>query len=183
MSVYYPSGSCNEGNVPGYACNPCPTYEYGRVRSWVFIKNSFAFTDPENPVEWQAGIENGDIIVLWKTQGTYDGGNTGELPGFGDDATVNGNTTHTAVIKDPNYADNCDFYNALRSSSDYKGAYRTSSKVHFTNAPVTVTPKNPVQDDINSVLVWEAQIKWTSPDSPCAYNIPAGIFDRCYINP
>lgn len=181
MSLYYPSSDCGGATVPDYACNPCPAYEYGRIRSVALIKNSFTFTDPTSSTQWAAGIASKDIIVIWKTQGTYDGGQTGELVGFGDSATVNGNTTHTITYKDPNYADNCDFYNAIKGSSDYTIAFRTSSLVHFAGAPVTLTPKNPIADDINSVVVWEVQAKWTNPDSPCAYTTPVGIFTSCYI--
>jgi len=182
MSIYYPTSNCGGAEIPDYSCNPCPTYEYGRVRSLAFIKNSFTFVDPTDPTEWQTGIDAGNIIVIWKTQGTYDGGTTAELPGFGDSAFVNGNTTHVLTVKDPNYAENCDFYNAIKNSSEYAVAFRTSSKVHLSNSPVTVTPKNPVADDLNSVLVWEATIKWTNPDSPCPYDTPTGIFDTCFVS-
>lgn len=181
MSVYYPSG-CSAGNtVPTYSCSPCPEYEYGRIRSIAFVKNSFSFTDPTSAAEWTTGIENEDIVVIWETQGSYDGGTTSELTGFGDREFTNGGTTHVLTFKDPNYSENCDFYNAIRNSSDYTIAFRTSSKVHLAGAPVTITPKNPVADDLKSNVVWEATVKWQNPDSPCPYETPAGIFGRCYI--
>jgi hypothetical protein len=181
MSLYYPSGNCGGTAIPAYSCQPCPSIEYGRIRSVAFIANDFAFTDPTSSAEWSAGIASGDIIVIWKTQGSYDGGSTQELTGFGDQITINGNTTHSLTYKDVNYAENCDFYNAIKLSSDYTLAFRTSSQVHFANAPVTVTPKNPVADDINSIVTWEVLVKWTNPDSPCPYTTPAGIFDSCYV--
>lgn len=181
MSLYYPSSTCGGSTIPAYNCNPCPNYEYGRIRSIAFIKNTFSFTNPESTSEWTAGIASQDIIVVWKTQGSYDGGATSEQVGFGDSATVNGNTTHTLIYKDPNYAENCDFYNGIKGSSEYTIAFRTSSQVHFAGAPVTITPKNVIADDINSVVVWEVLVKWTNPDSPCPYDTPSGIFDSCYI--
>ena len=182
MSVYYPSDSCDGGADYAYNCNPCPTLEYGRIRSIFFKKTSYTFTDPTNPVEWTSAINSGDVIVLWSTQGSYDGGATSELVGYGDSATINGSTVHTLIFKDPNYAENCDFYNGKRQSSSWEAGYRTSSKIHFTGAPVTITPKNPVADDDKSIVVWETQLKWTNPDSPCPYATPAGIFDSCYIS-
>lgn len=181
MSVYYPS-DCDSGTIPAYSCNPCPSYEYGRVRSIAFIKNSFAFTDPTATAQWVTGINSGDIIIIWKTSGSYDGGTTTELPGFGDQATINGNTTHVLTFKDPNYKENCDFYNAIKGSSQYSVAFRTSSSIHLSGAPVTVTPKNPIQDDDKSLVTWEGTVKWTNPDLPCPYNTPANIFDVCYIS-
>lgn len=182
MSVYYPSSNCGGGTIPAYSCNPCPTLEFGRVRSIAFIKNTFAFVDPTSSTEWDAGILSGDIIVIWQTSGSYDGGTTQELPGFGDSSFTNGSTAHVLTFKDPNYKENCDFYNSIKSSSDYSAAFRTSSQIHFTNAPVTITPKNPVADDDKTIVTWEATLKWTNNDLPCPYTTPAGIFDRCYIS-
>ena len=181
MAIYYPDSNCGGGEIPVYSCNPCPDYEYGRVRSVAYVKNTFSFTDPTSPAQWAAGILADDIIVVWQTKGLYDGGVTAELVGFGDSITINGNTTHTLTYDDPNYKENCDFYNAIKFSQEYYGVFRTSTQIHLTGAPITVTPKNPVADDINSVVTWNVTWKWTNPDSPCAFNTPAGIFDSCYV--
>lgn len=186
MSIYYPSSSCSGGTVPDYYCTPCLTYEYGRIRHIALISTSYIDTllaSPTSATVWQTGITNGSIFVLYKTQGSYDGGSTSEIAGFGDAATTNGNTTHTLTFKDPNYAENCDFYNELRASADYTLAYVTSDSVHFSEEVVTFSPKNPVQDDINSIVTWEVLCKWTNNDSPCAYAKPTGnFFDTCYIH-
>jgi len=188
MSIYYPSSNCGGGSIPAYYCNPCldsSTIEYGRIRSIALIKNSYINTVLANPTSssvWSTGISNANIIVIYLTQGSYDGGVTGELTGFGDSATYNGNTTHTLTYKDPFSADNCDFYNAIRNSTDYTIAFRTSSKVWFAEEPCTFTPKNAVADDINSAMAWEVGVKWTNSDSPCGYDTPSGIFDSCYID-
>ncbi len=184
MSVYYPSGGtdCGSGGVlPTYSCSPCPDYEYGRVRSIAFVKTTFSFTDPTSPTEWNTGIGTGDIRVIWETQGSYDGGSTSELAGFGDREFTNGGTSHVLTFKDPNYAENWDFYEGLRAASEWTIIYRTSSKIHTVGKPVTVTPKNPVADDLKSNVVWEGTVKWQSPSSPRPYNVPDGIFNRSYI--
>jgi len=185
MSNYYPTSDCAGGAVPDYTCNPCPDYEYARIRSIALIKMSYIDTvlaAPTSPAVWATGVDNGDVVVIYKTQGNYDGGATAELTGFGDDTTFNGNTTHTLVYRDPNTVDNCDFYNAIRGSSDYTLAFRTSSKIWFAETSVTLTPKNVVADDINSVLAWEVSCKWTNNDSPCPYTTPDNIFDTCFVN-
>lgn len=185
MSLLYPASACNGGEDVVYQCNPCPIYEYGRIRSVAYVKRNYIDTLINNPTEtllWLNGTDSGDVIPIWETQGSYDGGSTTELTGFGDRATFNGNTTHVLTYKDPNYSDNCEFYNNKRNQTDYCFVYRTSSKVHFIDVPVTITPKNPVQDDINQVQSWEVQIKWTSPDSPCPVDMPQDVFDVCYTN-
>lgn len=182
MSVYYPASNCGGSvTIPEYSCNPCPSYEYGRIRSVAFVKNSFTFTDPSNSTEWNTGLTNGDIIVIWETQGSYDGGTTSELTGFGDREFTNGGTSHVLNFKDPNYGENCDFYNSIKNSSDYSIVFRSSSKIHLANAPVTITPKNPIADDLKSNVVWDVTVKWQNPDSPCPYDTPDGIFTSCYI--
>ena len=182
MSLYYPTGNCGGGGVvPPHSCSPCPSYENGRIRHGAFIKNSFAFTSPENPAEWRAGMLSGDIQVLWGISGLYDGGTIAEKPGFGDLETTNGGTLHVATIKDPNYFDNCDHYNAMRDSQDYTFVFVTENYVHFADAPVTVSPKNAIADDINSIVVWEATIKWSNSSSPCPRLKPVGIFDTCTV--
>lgn len=179
--IYYPTSNCGEsGVIPDYTCSPCPAYEFGRVRSIFYKKTSYDFVDPTDPTEWTTAIENKDVIVLWETQGTYDGGTTEELAGFGDRETTNGGTTHILTYKDPNYSDNCDFYNAIKTSNEYEAGFRTSSKIHFTDAPVTITPKNPIADDLKSIVVWEVQLKWQNSNSPCPYDTPEGTFENCY---
>lgn len=181
MSVYYPTGCGPTGTLPTYSCTACPTYEYGRIRSVAFIKNTFSFTDPTNSTEWTTGIDNGDIVVIWETQGSYDGGTAQELTGFGDRETTNGGVSHVLNFKDPNYSENWDFYMAMKDSSDWTMAFRTSSLIHLCEEPVTVTPKNAVADDLKSNVVWDVTVKWQNDQSPRPYTTPTGIFDRCYI--
>lgn len=185
MSYYFPESSCSGGAVPDYTCNPCITPEFGRIRSVALVHSSYRATleaNPSNETLWTTGVDQGKIYAIYKTQGSYDGGTTSELPGFGDNATSNGNTTHILTYRDPNYADNCDFYNAIRSSSEYYLVYRTENYIHFTGAAVTLAPKNPVQDDVNSYVVWEVQAKWVDGDSPCPVTGPATFFDSCVVN-
>lgn len=177
MSVYYPSG-CDE-LIPDYICDPCVETEKGRIRSIAFIKNSFAFTDPTSPAEWQAGFAAGDIIIIPFTKGTFDGGSEVESAGYGDLATKLTGYNFQLQYQDPNYRTNCEFYNAIKRSSNYRVAYRTETQIHISNNPVQVIPKNPVQDDITTEVVWDVLVKWSDSDVPCPVDVPAGIFDQC----
>ena len=185
MSYYLPSGSCGGGAVPDYSCGPCITTEHGRIRSIAIIKKSYVATiiaAASVDATWTTGLSTGNLFSLYATQGSYDGGSTTELTGFGNQATFNGNTTHTLAYKDPFYGDNCDFYNAIRQSSEYTLAYITENFVHFAEEICTFSPKNLVADDINSVLSWEVSVKWTNPNSPCPYNKPPTFFDSCAVH-
>jgi len=178
VALYYPSCSTT---LSDYNCSPCPPSEKTRVRSIAFVKNSYTWTNPANPTEWATAVQNQNAIVIWQTQGSYDGGNVTELTGFGDVPFYNGNRTHTLTIKDPNAVQNIDFYNDILNSQEYTVVYRTSSYIWLAAAPVIVTPKAPVADDINGQLTIEVTVKWTAPAMPTPYATPAGIFDRCYI--
>lgn len=178
MSVYYPTG-CEAGELPLYNCNPCLTREYGRIRGVALYRGTFS--DPSNPTEWTTKIDAGDARVIWQTQGSYDGGVTEELVGYGNAATANGNTTHTATFFDPNYFENCDFYNSLKSQTDWKFAYLTENYLHLSDAVATFSPKNAVADDIKSEVRWEVPVKWTNSENPCPVAIPAGIFSECFV--
>lgn len=176
-NVYYPNG-CGV-TVGDHYCNDCEAAEKGRVRSAGFIRSDFAFTDPTNPTEWVNGIRNKQIIVIPKTNGTFDGGSEVTSPGYGDQATKVTGYNFTSVFNDPNYALNADFYNALKRSSNWKYFYRTSSKVHITEVNVNVIPKNPVTDDVNSDVVWQVNVTWSDEDLPVPYTAPA-VISTCF---
>ena len=180
MSVYYPSGC--DALIPDHICDPCEEIELGRIRSVAFIKNTFAFTDPSDPTEWEAGFAAGDIILIPQTKGNFDGGAEVEAPGYGDQATRLTGYNFQAQYQDPNYRLNCAFYNALKNSRQYKFAYRTQTQIHITDTTVQVIPKNPVQDDTTKEVVWDVIVKWSGSNLPCPYHVPAGILDECVAN-
>lgn len=180
MSVYYPSGC--DALIPEHICDPCEEIELGRIRSVAFIKNTFEFTDPSDPTEWQAGFASGDIILIPQTKGNFDGGAEVEAPGYGDQATRLTGYNFQAQYQDPNYRLNCNFYNAIKNSRQYRFAYRTQTQVHITDTTVQVIPKNPVQDDTTTEVVWDVLVKWSGSNLPCPYDVPAGIFDQCVAN-
>ena len=180
MSVYYPS-NCDD-LVPDHICDPCEELEGGRVRSMAFIKSTFAFTDPSDPTEWEAGFLSGDIILIPQTKGTFDGGAEVESPGYGDQVTRLTGYNFQLQYQDPNYKQNCTFYNTLKNSRAYKAAYRTETQIHIIDTTVQVIPKNPVQEDTNTEVVWDVLVKWSGKDVPCPYDVPPGIFDACVYN-
>lgn len=174
-AIYYPSGC--EDDLADHYCDDCPVPDNGRVSSVAFIANDFEFTDPSNPVEWATGIGLKKIIIIPKTNGTFDGGSEIEVPGYGRQASKLTGYNFVAVYNDPNYKTNATFYNGLKRSSNYKFAYVTGSSVHLTVPTVSAVPKNPVVDDVTSEIVWNVSVKWGDEDLPVPYDIPAGIFD------
>src|ERR1044072_3310361 len=156
-AIYYPSG-CAE-DIPDHYCNDCEVTEKARIRSVAFIANDFHFINPSSPTEWDAGIANKKIIIIPKTNGTFDGGAEVEGPGYGDQQTKLNGYKFQAVYNDPNYKNNADFYNALKNSRNYRFAYRTETQTHLTEVTVQAIPKNPVVEDLTGEVVWNVTVK------------------------
>lgn len=176
--IYYPSGC--DAEVGEHYCSDCPTFEHGRIGAGAFIKNDFEFTDPSNPTEWVNGIKAKDIIILPNIRGTFDGGSEVEGPGYGRKSTQFLGYNFSATFLDPVYKENATFYNSIKRSSNYRFAYVTETQVHITEVPVQAIPKNPVEEDTNSIINWNVVVKWADSDLPIPYDAPAGIFDTCF---
>lgn len=179
MAVYY-FGACDETAIPDHICDPCEAQEKGRVSSVAFIQKNFAFTDPSNRAEWVTGINNRQIFIIPTVTGSADGGTAVTGAGYGRQATKFLGFDFTANFRDPNYAQNADFYDGLKNSSNYKFAYWTQSLVHITENPVSVVPKNPVTEEINSDVVWDVDVAWNQDSVMRPYPAPSSIIDECY---
>ncbi len=179
MAVYYPSG-CDDVLIPDHVCDPCEAREKARVSSVAFIRNSFVFSDPTSPVEWEAGVASGDIIVIPQVNGTFDGGSEVETAGYGRQSTSLTGYNFTSNYKDPDYKRNGTFYNSIKNSRDYRYAFVTSSQLHLTDSVVTIIPKNPVTDDTAGDVVWDVTVKWAGGDLVEPQDMPPGIFGVCF---
>jgi hypothetical protein len=173
-AVYYPAGC--DVTIPEHYCNDCDDVEHGRVRSVAFLKKTFAFTDPTDPTEWETGIANGDIIVIPEVLGSFNGGDPVTGTGYGDQSEKLTGYNFELLFKDPNYANNADFYNAIKSSRGYRVAYRTENFVHISDNTVSVVPKNPVTEDLTSEVVWDVAVRFSQGDLPAPVATPDGIF-------
>lgn len=180
MAGYYPS-TC-DSEIPVHACDPCEDREYGRIRGAAFIHKDFEFADGDttNPEEWARGINSGQIIIIPETNGELPEPAERLGPGYGDTTESLTGYDFQATFVDPNYASNCDFYNALIGNRNYKFAYRTSSKTHITGKTVTIIPKKVVPNDLNAEVVWNVLVKWMDQQFPCPFNTPEGVF-TCFI--
>lgn len=177
---YYPN-DC-EVLIPDHVCSSCITFEKGKIRSAAFISEDFVFADDDatNADEWARGINEGNIIMIPKTHGEVAEPTEQTGPGYGDASETLFGYEFTATFYDPNYAENCEFYNAIKKSNKYKLAYRTSTLTHITNVPVSVKPRPVIADDDNSVVDWKVECKWKDDDHACPIEVPMEVF-TCYI--
>lgn len=174
-AVYYPD-VCGQ-LIPDHYCNECEPREHARIRAAAFVRKDFSFINPSDPDEWEQGIADKKIIIIPKTNGSFDGGSEVEGPGYGDQQTSLNGYNFQAIFNDPNYKLNADFYNAIKNSRNYKFFYKTETQGHLTDVAVQAIPKNPVVEDLTGEVVWNITVKWSDDDLPVPFDAPAGVFE------
>ena len=175
---YYPT-TC-DSLIPAHNCDPCLEREYGRIRSVAFIKDGFVFSNPESLTEWQQAIQNGNVILIPQVHGELAEPSEQTGPGYGNTVETLLGFDFVVTYHDPNYAENCDFYNEIKRTQNYRFMYKSGTKGHLTEATVTVIPKAPIADDLNAEVVWMVQVKWKDNDHACPFTFPAGVLE-CFI--
>ena len=178
MAGYYPD-TC-DNIVPIHVCDPCLDKEYGRVRAVAFVKGDYEFLDQTNLAEWEQAVQDGNVILIPKVHGALPEASEQLGPGYGDTTETLLGFEFSLTYYDPNYAENCDFYNQLKRSQDWKLMYKTSSKGHLTSKTVTVIPKAPIEDDLNAEVVWMVLVKWKDSDYACPFDFPSAVLE-CFI--
>lgn len=177
MSVYYPGCSLV---IPDPTCSDCPTKELGRVRSIFLVKTSYTFADITNPVEWQTAITARNVYVFPYTKGTFTM-NPVLSPGFGNVEEDLDSYENTLEVMEPNFAGNCNFWNAMKRSNAFKIGWRTESYVYLSSVASKIIPKFGVEDDLKSKVNWNIQFKFVQEDITCPTDMPVGTFDRCIV--
>jgi hypothetical protein len=171
MPIVYKS--CGGAEIPAHLCNACTKPEKGGVRGVAYIEKSyldaarlssglFEKSDVESLEWWNTGVLNGNIIIIPKTRGTFDGGSPQTGSGFGDISEITTGKIFTLVANDPDHKDNEAFYAAL---SDAPGAYylawRTDTELRISDAPVSIDAGDSTEEDINSQVTWAVTATWT----------------------
>ena len=161
-----------------HTCDPCDTPELGRVRSLVLIKKGTQISFPLTISEWQSAIESGSIIVVPKTIGSFDGGTPKTGDGYGDETERILSNDFVLSVKDPNYAENVEFWEAAEGET-WNVAWRTETLLHYVKADCKLTAKAPVEEGLDSRVVWNVEIKWNSKSKPqvVAYAPIAEVFN------
>ena len=160
------------GGVPIYMCDPCTEGEKGRVRSVMFIDKSLLATlsvlvltkaNIETKAWVETQIEAGLIIIIPNVRGTYDGGASSKVTGFGDVKEKVIGKIHTVVFNDPNHKENGDFYSALENNcKQYVLGFRTASELRIGSAVLeSFEAKDAVEEDTESLVLWNGTAVWT----------------------
>jgi len=174
MSIYYPS--CNPIDPP--VCSDCPEKEAAGVRSVFLKKKSYSFVDITDPAEWAAAICSEDVYVFPYTRGSLEMAESLSA-GFGDTLQDLDSYEFTLNTFEPNYLDNCDFWNSIKKSKDFQVGWRTATKIYMSDVTTLIIPKAPIAEDLKAKVVWNIIFKFTQEDLPCPLDMPVGTFDQC----
>ena len=184
-SVYYPG--CDTDELPEYQCDECNDYEKGRIRSAGFVSSTYKAAlaaNPSNVSLWTAGILSGAIIIMPKVIGTLDAPDPITGSGYGDDIETILGRDFTLSFRDPNYKNNCAFYNTLkRKTGKWHAIYRTGSQTHITDETVSIDAKAPVTENLEDNVEWNVSAKWRAQDQPCPFDTPDGVFECVAVAP
>lgn len=179
LTIYYPS-DC-EDSVPSYICDPCPVTEKGGVSAFAFIKGDYTFTDPTDFAEWETAIENGDVILIPNTRGSYDGGAAKYGAGFGRVKERLLGYDYVLNFMDENLKANSAFYDAIDQSNNWKGAFFTETLVWMIDQRLTVSVKDAVEEDIETDVIWNVEVKWFYKNKPRKLTAPVGLQGNCFL--
>jgi len=161
---------CGGEEVPAHICNACIEVEQGGIRGAAYILAQYVPFTPSGLIDralveteswWETGIENGGIHVIPKTRGTFDGGSPVTGAGFGDLSEIVTGKTFTLTVIDPDHKENEEFYAAMANApGSYHVAWRTGSELRVSEKAVNIDPVDAVEEDVNSQVVWTANITW-----------------------
>jgi len=163
-----------------YTCDPCAVPEMGMVRSLCLIKEGVTVAVPLDLGTFTSSVEAGDIIVIPETRGSFDGGTPRMIPAYGDLTERKAGDDYVLLIKDPNYADNADFWEEVERHT-WNLAFRSETQLHYVDASVQIMTKAPVEEDLNSQVVWNAEARWFSKTKPVITPVaPIATLLKCF---
>lgn len=180
MALTYLSCTENDAELV-YTCDPCNTTEGGGVRSFLLIKDGVTVAVPLNLSALTAQVESGDVIILPATRGTYDGGTPKMVSGFGSRKEKRTGADYVLQVKAPTYAENAAFMEAIENIEDWKLAFATETQLHIVTADCTLTTKAPVEEGIDTDVLWNIEAKWFSKTKPVITPIsPIATLLKCF---
>jgi len=129
------------------------------------------------------------------TRGSYDGGSSNTVDGFGKQLTVNTGMTHTATITVNGFIDyldpdtnqtisinNLDFLNEIMYATGIWIMYFITSRTMYNSrVPVRVSSTLPISEALTDAVNPVLNTEWSHIFLPEVSPIPNKVFDSCYV--
>ena len=149
-----------------YICDPCEITEGGGVRSLCLLKKGTTIPNPYTQLDIDILVGAGLMHVMAQTRGSFDGGTPKMITGYGDNKERQIGTDYVLMVKDPIFADNYEFWEAVEKIEDWNIAFRTETQLAVISDDVTITTKAPAEEGIDTEVVWDIECKWFSKSKP-----------------
>lgn len=149
-----------------YICDPCEITEGGGVRSLCLLKKGTTIPNPYTQLDIDILVGAGLMHVMPETRGSFDGGTPKMIAGYGDNKERNIGSDYVLQVKDPTFADNYAFWEAVENKEDWNIAFRTETQLAVVYDDVTITTKAPAEEGIDTEVVWDIECKWFSKSKP-----------------
>ncbi len=146
-----------------YFCDPCSeNVEHGGIRSVFLVKTN---VDIGSLPEIEQALESGDLIVIPKSRGSFDGGSPKMGAGYGDQKERLLGYDFTANVKVPHYQENYEFWQ-WAEQQEWRFGFWTEKTAHLTEKTVTLNVKAPIEEDIETEIGWNVEVKWFDRKRP-----------------
>jgi len=152
-----------------YDSADCIDYEFGKVRWVALIRQKYLasiLADPTNPEIWKTGIDEKKIFVMKKVSGSFDPGEPVPLKGYGKRIATRGPREMILTYSDPSFIRNYNFYKRIHTFTDLVPAFRSSSYLQIAESPADIFSRNPIEEDLESIVGWDVQCRWRGTDLP-----------------
>lgn len=168
-------------NIPDFTVPDC-VYESGRIVALAFIHKDIhaaIYANPSNAALWVDGSYAADLHVFQEVRGTYSGGQPTETGGLGNQSSRVINAEHTATVRVEGIKGNEDFWDEIAKSHEYRVAMVVGANYDLlliNNVDTSIYGMVPVEEGLESELLWSVSIKWRDIKNPKTSDVPAGIF-------
>lgn len=171
--------------IPFFVDLQCQS-EKGRINAIAFVsqeKAAVVLNDPDpssvlsDPAFWTDEDYEASILLHKNVSGNYAGADT-ERAGKGNQQTTLSGKNHTVTIRIESVKHNDDYWNKLNISSNYYLAFVADDYniLFFSTTACGISGNLILEDNLESILEWEATVKWSDIALPITSDVPIGIF-------
>ena len=167
--------------LPEKICNDCTPAESGRIRACGLGKKGsydrMSLIDIQDPAVWAQEVVDGNVWIIKKVTGSYDGGTATTKPGYGSDSVITSGIVHTATFKVQWSCEDYDFYNALIKVKGLELYFASELHLQYSLTTANFFVKAMIEDTLESTREYEITATWSVFNMPICIDLPPIVFD------